>query len=76
MEDNGWEQYQKHVLSELTDLKQMVNTVHTNHLHDIDMRLTKIETTLSNAKFVIPILAGVCVVIFEFIIEVGKKALG
>tara|TARA_B100000929_G_C15446593_1_gene399784 strand:- start:477 stop:707 length:231 start_codon:yes stop_codon:yes gene_type:complete len=74
MKDNGWEKYQEHVLSELKDLKQIVNTVHSNDLHHIDKRLLKIETTLSIAKYIIPIIGSVGVFILNIVFELLKKA--
>ena len=79
---DGWERHQEHVLSELRRISDKVDTLdrqmvefHTNHLSEVKTKLTRIETTISNAKYVIPVVGGALVVVLEMVIEVIKKAI-
>ena len=80
---DGWEKHQEHVLSELRRISDKVDTLdkqmvefHTNHLSEVKTKLTRIETTISNAKYIIPLVGGFLVVALEMLIEFAKKAIG
>ena len=80
---DSWEKHQEHVLSELNRISDKVDSLdrqmvefHTNHLTEVKTKLTRIETTLSNAKYIIPLVGGALVVVLEMLIEIVGKAIG
>ena len=80
---DSWEKHQEHVMSELNRISDKVDSLdrqmvefHTNHLTEVKTKLTRIETTISNAKYIIPLVGGALVVVLEMLIEIAGKALG
>ena len=79
---DGWERHQEHVLSELRRISDKVDSLdrqmvefHTNHLSEVKTKLTRIETTLSNAKYIIPVIGSAGVFILNIVFELLKKVI-
>ena len=74
-EENGWGQYSKLVLAELKNHNKRLVSIDTkldNHITHIEHRLTKIETTLKNLKWILgilfPMVAAILLMLLSIII--------
>ena len=68
--DNGWPEYAKYVLKELERLNDKCEDIDIkldNHLQHTEGRLTGIETTLKNSRWILGFLITVVLSIFGMI---------
>ena len=70
-EDNGWPEYAKHVLNELKRHDRWLGNLDkqiSNHMTDLEHRITTIETNLKNMKWILGIMLGSVFGIFSMVL--------